>query len=892
MKKHSQKLWISLGIFLLIILLMTTQVPAQTRVSLIESSLLQTQTVDQSKISDLVTKIFHLDTSNTQQISVKVKPIFNPHQSTPDYLIVYLLQKDSYSFQTNKVDLNPDYRVENVSYNYQETAQDELQTQKEIKAEFGDDEIEAFFATCNTEFPTAIDGVKKAAEIAQNAGYKVKTLIGSTATVSAYKYWMQRPRLKIFGNIGHGSTSGIMLADGSLSYSWFNTLATNALNNKVLYFNSCKVHNNPLEGAILQAGAQKFIGGDINLLVGPSEKVFQKFWDLTLIQRQQMTPSLAQAEKETNYPEENAHGISGNGSEYVVKPDQISPTPTPSHIPSPNPSNIASSTPTINPSPTPTTNLALNKPTTASSSLSSDYLPQNAVDGNQESRWAATSDSAQWLQVDLTQTYSINKVKIIWSQSNYPKTYSLQRLEGTEWINIKTITSDGNVDLISFDTIKTQKIRINCTQANSSYYVVYEFEIYGTENPTPTPTPTPNKKNLIITAVNDNLNNQDMYLFANGLSKIGYTKTLENTNVTTSALRGYIGRNDITTVYHTGHGNNGIIMTADGSLGYSGTTVNVENFIIATCLTLSNTAWKNTFGSNAKNILGYTNTSLDITDNQVVQDMTSALANGQSYMKAWYTANVKQNSLSDRWCGYVRENNDIVEYSARNGNLPRTTSGNRDWINCGNLQIDAALYYDYSLPKLKLSNLYQNTSNHASQVIEENNLDNQEFLSKSSLTTADALQIAAIWLEKNSLAANFNLTKIIPIEVLSETEQPKTIAYLLRYERELDGLRIVGNRSTDHLALLINNKQVSASSLMITNFTTLPVTKLSLLSPGKALQIAVPEIARHLKTPQLRLIKACLCYGFDGQALIPAYELLSENGESIVISALDGTILP
>ncbi|MCP4107770.1 MAG: hypothetical protein GY749_19860, partial [Desulfobacteraceae bacterium] len=61
-------------------------------------------------------------------------------------------------------------------------------------------------------------------------------------------------------------------------------------------------------------------------------------------------------------------------------------------------------------------------------------------------------------------------------------------------------------------------------------------------------------KTFIITAVQDNLDNQDMYDIADGLVGLGYTKSVEDTNVSSSELTDYLGRS-ITTLYHTGHGN-------------------------------------------------------------------------------------------------------------------------------------------------------------------------------------------------------------------------------------------------------------------------------------------------------------------------------------------------
>ncbi len=131
-----------------------------------------------------------------------------------------------------------------------------------------------FLAT--TEFQTAIAAANMAGRIAQEAGYKAVVLTGPAETRQAYKDWLSCNNLIMLGRVGHGSPQGILAYDGVLDYRYFQGLSATALNNKVLYFNSCRVHNYPLQPAIIGAGAQKFIGGIENLIVGPSEEVFKK----------------------------------------------------------------------------------------------------------------------------------------------------------------------------------------------------------------------------------------------------------------------------------------------------------------------------------------------------------------------------------------------------------------------------------------------------------------------------------------------------------------------------------------------------------------------------------------------------------------------------------------
>jgi len=167
---------------------------------------------------------------------------------------------------------------------------------------------------------------------------------------------------------------------------------------------------------------------------------------------------------------------------YVMQDNKHNTDPNPTIAPSPIPSANPSPNPTIAPTPVPNgINLALNKSATASSYYNSSYKPQGVFDGNYDTRWAAaTSQGNQWITVDLGKSCNISSLKIKWSLINYPKTYIVYSWDGSKWINIKTVSSDGSIDEIIFNTpFSGQKIMINCSNPNAQNYVMYEWEIYG-----------------------------------------------------------------------------------------------------------------------------------------------------------------------------------------------------------------------------------------------------------------------------------------------------------------------------------------------------------------------------------------------------------------------------
>ncbi len=268
--------------------------------------------VDEKRVVKLVREQFRLDDPDTPYYKVDVRVLYDDADA-PEYLVVYLRHRATYQLDVARVLLADDYAVMAVEPHYVQTAwdlgQDPAYTEKSACP---DTSVQMVFATETTEFSSAVDGVQRAGEYAEAAGFNTVTLFGYDASLTAYKNWLSCDGLLVLGNIGHGSETGIMLSGGTLDYSYFNSLDSDALVPMILYFNSCDVHNPPLETSILGAGASRFIGGDIPLDVGPSEATFKCFWQEALATFGPVEPILTTCEQQNYYPP-GAHGISGNG---------------------------------------------------------------------------------------------------------------------------------------------------------------------------------------------------------------------------------------------------------------------------------------------------------------------------------------------------------------------------------------------------------------------------------------------------------------------------------------------------------------------------------------------------------------------------------------------------
>jgi hypothetical protein len=252
--------------------------------------------------------------------SVKVKVRRKPDGSA-DHVVAYMLRKDTYTADVVRVDVDKNYRALRYHDNYRE-AEEETEpgpgeeessekppkkAKRSAKGAFG--AVDFVAATPVPEISTAKQAAEKVHNLALAAGLNSLLLLGADASVANYRKYLSSGVLRGFVNIGHGNTNEIVLYDGTLSASWFQSVGRR-LCPTVVYFNSCQVFNAPLQPAVMGAGARTFIGGIVNLLIGPSEEVCKCFWENVLANNASMSV-LTTCEK-NNYPTSGAHGISGD----------------------------------------------------------------------------------------------------------------------------------------------------------------------------------------------------------------------------------------------------------------------------------------------------------------------------------------------------------------------------------------------------------------------------------------------------------------------------------------------------------------------------------------------------------------------------------------------------
>ena len=524
-------------------------------------------------------------------------------------------------------------------------------------------------------------------------------------------------------------------------------------------------------------------------------------------------------------------------------------------------------------------------------------------------KWTYTADSS-WVGTDVNDQMTSVKVlaAVFYADINYggtavalqPGSYTMTQLNAkgipNDWMSSLKIPSGWTVEVYQNDNLTGTKWTF--TASSSSVGSAVNDQMTSVKIYIGSPVST-----FITTCVKDDLNNEDMYIFDREISGLGYKKVLEDTNVTKQNLINYVQRSDVTTVYHTGHGNEGLVATADGYVTYDTMTLNAQNTIFATCLTLVPSQWRSKFGPSAQSLLGYTKVSYDWTDNAVARDLVGALKNGNNYMKSWYLANASQSSLSDRWCGYVREGSNIVEYSARNYTVPNSTTSTTMQLVSKNGKVKVAdnllkagKIFDTKFKHVKIHDFNMNKVGGKEKKKSVFFDTGDKFLNYVDASAEKAQAIADNWLQtQNLMQQDAKLDAVTPVQaVLTSGSASKIVGYIVRYTRDIDGLSLRATGKEDFISVLVNGDTVVSCSKEWSDISgvdsSFSDTK-DLLSVSDAIKIAGESISQLVKAESFEIIDAKPCYGKVQDKVVPAYELISPDGTGIIINAITAEII-
>ena len=124
--------------------------------------------------------------------------------------------------------------------------------------------------------------------------------------------------------------------------------------------------------------------------------------------------------------------------------------------------------------------LAAGHPVKASS-VQEDLRPENAVDGDDTTRWGSTFSDPQWIAVDLGKPTLINRAQLLWEDA-HASAFAIQVSDdGQNWKDVYTTqNSQGGDESIRFTPVTTRWARMYGTKRATEFgYSLFSFEVYG-----------------------------------------------------------------------------------------------------------------------------------------------------------------------------------------------------------------------------------------------------------------------------------------------------------------------------------------------------------------------------------------------------------------------------
>lgn len=126
--------------------------------------------------------------------------------------------------------------------------------------------------------------------------------------------------------------------------------------------------------------------------------------------------------------------------------------------------------------------LALGRPVQASSTeVREDVAPENAVDGDDSTRWSSAFSDPQWISVDLGKPTTIDHVVLNW-EAAYAMAYSLQvSTDNKTWTSVySTESGGGGNEVLKFAPVSARWVRVYATKRATTFGdSLFSFEVYA-----------------------------------------------------------------------------------------------------------------------------------------------------------------------------------------------------------------------------------------------------------------------------------------------------------------------------------------------------------------------------------------------------------------------------
>jgi hypothetical protein len=127
-----------------------------------------------------------------------------------------------------------------------------------------------------------------------------------------------------------------------------------------------------------------------------------------------------------------------------------------------------------------TPDLAYSRPVTVSS-VQNGNLGSSLTDGTTATRWESQTSDPQWIDVDLGQPRTVDRVVMKWETAS-AKAFQIQTsTDDSSWTTVYSTTAGpGGTETETFAPVTARYVRVYMTQRNTSYaYSMYDLQVFG-----------------------------------------------------------------------------------------------------------------------------------------------------------------------------------------------------------------------------------------------------------------------------------------------------------------------------------------------------------------------------------------------------------------------------
>jgi PIN domain nuclease of toxin-antitoxin system len=145
--------------------------------------------------------------------------------------------------------------------------------------------------------------------------------------------------------------------------------------------------------------------------------------------------------------------------------------------------------------PAPLEDKARGRPATASSTYKK-FSPEQANDGNSDTRWSSTFADSQWWQVDLGAVRLVDTVELNW-EAAYPSTYKIQTsTDGVSFGDAATVSiSNPGFKRTAFPVRSARYMRVLSVNRATRWGIsLWDARVFGPDDSAPAPPPPPDDK--------------------------------------------------------------------------------------------------------------------------------------------------------------------------------------------------------------------------------------------------------------------------------------------------------------------------------------------------------------------------------------------------------------